>query len=168
MNRSGLIVGISVVFTVAVIAWFWKPAPIAKPARAVASAVAPGNKPKPILAAAPRSAAGLKLDPARNVFPDSFPAAERQKFAWARVARELQEMNEMDHERLAAALRAWVEVPANKAVLERIKELNDNFPKLNPEAQEAQLPLAEALYEEGLTTLRRQYAETPAGLPAGK
>lgn len=106
MNRSGLIVGIAAVFTVAVIAWFWTPTPIAKPVPTIAKPSAPGTKPRPILAAAPRSAAGLKLDPARNVFPDSFPPAERQKFAWARVVREVQEMNELDRERFAAALRS--------------------------------------------------------------
>jgi hypothetical protein len=168
MNRSGLIVGIAAVFTVAVIAWFWTPTPIAKSIPTVAKPTAPGAKPRPVLAAAPRSAAGLKLDPARNVFPDSFPPAERQKFAWASVVREVQEMNEVDRERFAAALRSWVEVPANKAVLERIQQINKDFPTLAPEAQEAQLPLAEALYQEGMSTLRQKYAETPAGLPAAK
>jgi hypothetical protein len=168
MNRSGFIVGIAFVFTVAVIAWFWTPTPSAKPTRPPAKALVPGARPRPILAAAPRSAAGLKLDPARNVFPDSFPAAQRQQFAWARVAREVQEMNEMDHERFAAALRSWAEVPANKALLEKVQQLNKDFPTLSPEAQEAQLPLAETLYEEGLTSLRRQYAETPAGTPGQK
>jgi hypothetical protein len=148
MNRSGLIVGITAVLTVAVIAWFWTPAPIAQPVPTVAKPTAPGAKPRPVLAAAPRSAAGLKLDSTRNVFPDSFPPAERQKFAWARVVREVQEMNEIDRERFAAALRSWVEVPANKAVLEKIQQLNKDFPTLSPDAQEAQLPLAEALYEE--------------------
>jgi hypothetical protein len=168
MNRSGLIVGITAVLTVAVIAWFWTPTPIAKSVPTVAKPTAPGAKPRPVLAAAPRSAAGLKLDPARNVFPDSFPPAERQKFAWARVTREVQEMNEVDHERFAAALRSWVEVPANKEVLERIQQINKDFPTLAPESQEARLPLAEALYEEGMRTLRQKYAETPAGLPAAK
>jgi hypothetical protein len=168
MNRFGLIVGIATVFTVAVIAWFWTPTPIAKSVPIVAKPTALGTKPRPILAAAPRSAAGLKLDPARNVFPDSFPPAERQKFAWARVTREVQEMNEVDHERFAAALRSWVEVPANKEVLERIQQINKDFPTLAPESQEARLPLAEALYEEGMRTLRQKYAETPAGLPAAK
>lgn len=168
MNRSGLIVGIATVFTVAVIAWFWTPTPMAKPIATIAKPTAPGAKPRPVLAAAPRSAAGLKLDPARNVFPDSFPPAERQKFAWARVVREVQEMNEVDRERFAAALRSWVEVPANKAVLERIQQINKDFPTLAPEVQEAQLPLAEALYQEGMSTLRQKYAETPAGLPAAK
>jgi hypothetical protein len=164
MNRSGLIVGIAAVLTVAVIAWFWTPTPIAKSIPTVAKPTAPGAKPRPVLAAAPR----LKLDPARNVFPDSFPPAERQKFAWARVVREVQEMNEVDRERFAAALRSWVEVPANKAVLEKIQQINKDFPTLAPEAQEAQLPLAEALYQEGMSTLRQKYAETPAGLPAAK
>jgi len=168
MNRSGLIVGITAVLTVAVIAWFWTPAPIAQPVPTLAKPTAPGAKPRPVLAAAPRSAAGLKLDPARNVFPDSFPPAERQKFAWARVVREVQEMNEIDRERFAAALRSWVEVPANKAVLEKIQQLNKDFPTLSPDAQEAQLPLAEALYEEGMRTLRLKYAETPAGQPSAK
>ena len=168
MNRSGLIVGIAAVFTVAVIAWFWTPTPIAKPVPTIAKPSAPGTKPRPILAAAPRSAAGLKLDPARNVFPDSFPPAERQKFAWARVTREVQEMNEMDHERFAAALRSWVDVPANKAVLEKIQQINKDFPTFGPDVQEAQLPLAEALYEEGMRTLRQKYAETPVGQPAAK
>jgi hypothetical protein len=111
---------------------------------------------------------GLKLDSARNVFPDSFPPAERQKFAWARVTREVQEMNEVDHERFAAALRSWVEVPANKAVLDKIQQLNKDFPTFAPDVQEAQLPLAEALYQEGMSTLRQKYAETPVGLPAAK
>ena len=168
MNRSGLIVGITAVLTVAVIAWFWTPTPMAKPIATIAKPTAPGAKPRPILAAAPRSAAGLKLDPARNVFPDSFPPAERQKFAWASVVREVQEMNEVDHERFAAALRSWVEVPANKKVLEMIQQINKDFPTLAPESQEARLPLAEALYEEGMRTLRQKYAETPAGLPAAK
>lgn len=168
MNRSGLIVGITAVLTVAVIAWFWTPTPMAKPIATIAKPTAPGAKPRPILAAAPRSAAGLKLDPARNVFPDSFPPAERQKFAWARVVREVQEMNEMDRERFAAALRSWVEVPANKKVLEMIQQINKDFPTLAPESQEARLPLAESLYEEGMRTLRQKYAETPAGLPAAK
>ncbi len=168
MNRSGLIVGIATVFTVAVIAWFWTPTPIAKSVPIVAKPTAPGAKPRPILAAAPRSAAGLKLDPARNVFPDSFPPAERQKFAWARVVREVQEMNEVDRERFAAALRSWVEVPANKEVLERIQQINKDFPTLAPESQEARLPLAEALYEEGMRTLRLKYAETPTGLTLAK
>jgi hypothetical protein len=168
MNRSGLIVGITAVLTVAVIAWFWTPAPIAQPVPTVAKPTAPGAKPRPVLAAAPRSAAGLKLDPTRNVFPDSFPPTERQKFAWARVVREVQEMNEIDRERFAAALRSWVEVPANKAVLEKIQQLNKDFPTLSPDAQEAQLPLAEALYEEGMRTLRLKYTETPAGQPSAK
>jgi hypothetical protein len=168
MKRSGLIVGIAAVLTVAVIAWFWTPTPMAKPIATIAKPTAPGAKPRPILAAAPRSAAGLKLDPARNVFPDSFPPAERQKFAWARVTREVQEMNEMDHERFAAALRSWVDVPANKAILEKIQQLNKDFPTFAPDVQEAQLALAEALYEEGMRTLRLMYAETPAGLPAAK
>ncbi|PHX58863.1 MAG: hypothetical protein CK522_01935 [Opitutia bacterium] len=168
MNRSGLIVGIATVFTVAVIAWFWTPTPIAKSVPIVAKPTAPGAKPRPILAAAPRSAAGLKLDPARNVFPDSFPPAERQKFAWARVVREVQEMNEVDRERFAAALRSWVEVPANKEVLERIQQINKDFPTLAPESQEARLPLAESLYEEGMRTLRLKYAETPTGLTLAK
>ena len=74
----------------------------------------------------------------------------------------------MDHERFAAALRSWAEVPANKALLEKVQQLNKDFPTLSPEAQEAQLPLAETLYEEGLTSLRRQYAETPPGTPGQK
>ena len=168
MNRSGLIVGIAAVLTVSVIAWYWTPAPTAKPSRPPGKAVALGAKPRPVLAGAPRSAAGLKLDPSRNVFPDTFPAAQRQQFAWARVTREVQEMNELDHERFDAALRAWAQVPANKALLEKVQQLNKDFPTLSPEAQEAQLPHAEALYEEGLASLRRQYAETPAGPPAGK
>ncbi|MCX6919211.1 MAG: hypothetical protein NTX41_07920 [Verrucomicrobia bacterium] len=168
MNRSGLIAGITAVLTVALIAWFWTPTPMAKPIATIAKPTAPGAKPRPILAAAPRSAAGLKLDPARNVFPDSFPPAERQKFAWASVAREVQEMNEVDHERFAAALRSWVEVPANKAVLEKIQQINKDFPTFAPDVQETQLPLAQALYEEGMNTLRQKYAETPAGLPAAK
>jgi len=168
MNRSGLIVGITAVLTVAVIAWFWTPTPIVKSAPIVTKPTAPRTKPRPVLAAAPRSAVGLKLDSARNVFPDSFPPAERQKFAWARVTREVQEMNEVDHERFAAALRSWVEVPANKAVLDKIQQLNKDFPTFAPDVQEAQLPLAEALYQEGMSTLRQKYAETPVGLPAAK
>jgi hypothetical protein len=77
-------------------------------------------------------------------------------------------MNEVDRERFAAALRSWVEVPANKAVLDKIQQINKDFPTLAPEVQEAQLPLAEALYQEGMATLRQKYAETPAGLPAAK
>ena len=44
------------------------------------------------------------LDPKTNVEPDLPLAADRQKLAWGKVAREVQEMNERDHERFKAAL----------------------------------------------------------------
>lgn len=171
MKRSGLIAGLAFMLAVAVIAWFWSPTPIARPAKPAAKPAVVGKATKPLGPVAgtpPRSAAGLKLDPKNNVEPDLPPAAERQKNAWDKVAREVQEMNGRDHERFKAALTSWVAVPANKALLEKVQQLNKDFPSLSPEEQEARLPLAEALYAEGMETLRQHYAETPAGQPATK
>lgn len=172
MRRSATIVGIAVVFTLAAIVWFWSTPP--RPHATVAGQVGPkapsvaAQRRAAVVGGAPRSAAGLKLNPATNVEPDPPPAAERQKNAWGKVAREVQAMNERDHERFKAALTSWVAVPANKALLEQVQQLNKEFADLPPAEQEARLPLAEALYAEGMATLRQHYADTPAGLPATK
>lgn len=169
MKRTGFIAGLAFVLTLAVIAWFWTPTPPAHPTTKAKPSET--SKPKvrlPAPGTPPRSAAGLRLDPKTNVEPDLPPAADRQKLAWGKVAREVQEMNERDHERFKAALTSWVAVPANKAVLEKVQQLNKDFANLSPAEQEAQFPLAEALYAEGMATLRQHYADTPPGAPATK
>lgn len=168
MQKSGLIAGITALLTVAVIAWFWSPTPVTSQGKytlkkATARATTPSARPTVVIKL--RSAQGLKLDPARNVLPD-LPAADlRQKNAWNLVVREVQEMNEADHERFAAAFRGWAEVPVNKELLAQIKAVNEGWAKLTPEVQEAQIAPAEALYQTGLASLRQRYTETPAGLP---
>jgi hypothetical protein len=171
MRRSGTIVGVAVVLTLAAIVWFWSTPPRPRKAAGQASPKTPtvaAQRRASVIGGAPRSAAGLKLDPRTNVEPDLPPAAERQKNAWGKVAREVQEMNERDHERFKAALTSWVAVPANKALLEQVQQLNKEFADLPPDEQERRFPLAEALYAEGMATLRQHYADTPAGLPATK
>ena len=170
MRRTGFIAGLAFVLTLAVIAWFWTPTPPTRPAPAKAkpSEISTPKVRLPAPGTPPRSSAGLHLDPKTNVEPDLPPAGERQKRAWDNVAREVQEMNERDHERFKAALTSWVAVPANKAVLEKVQQLNKDFANLSPTEQEAQFPLAEALYAEGMATLRQHYADTPPGAPATK
>lgn len=168
MQRSGLIAGIAALLTLAAVAWFWSPTPVTSQGKYTlkkAAARGTAQSTRPAIVVKLRSAQGLKLDSAQNVLPD-LPAADiRQKSAWRLVVREVQEMNEADHERFAAALRGWAEVPVNKELLDQIKAVNENWVKLAPEAQEQQIAQAEELYRTGLASLRQRYTETPAGLP---
>lgn len=171
MRLPGLIAGLALTLTIGAIAWFWSTPSTARsprPARATITPSRPSATLRPAAGTPPRSTAGLQLDPRNNVEPDLPPAAERQKRAWDKVAREVQEMNERDHERFKAALTSWAAVPANKTLLEQVQQLNKDFATLSPSEQEAQFPLAEALYAEGMATLRQHYADTPPGAPATK